>query len=125
MKRHKTLCISVTHFSLLSSFESEEKNPLRDISLRQNYESLIGEMNLRLVVSRTWTCQKSVFFLCQNLRISPKSVVKFVSPYFWNMGSEGWKIAGWQESRNNIDILEPQNYYHNSISLEFGHVLTS
>ena len=68
MKRYKTLCISVTHFSLLSSFESEEKNPLRNISLRQNYESLIGEMNLRLGV-----CQESVFFLCQNLRISPKT----------------------------------------------------
>ena len=73
MKKYATLCISVTHFSLLSSFESEEKNPLRDISLRQNYESLIGEMNLRLGVSRTRTCQKSVFFLCQNLRISPKT----------------------------------------------------
>ena len=70
---YKTLCISVTHFSLSSSFESEEKNPLRDISLRQNYESLTGEMNLRLGVSRTWTCQKSVLFLCQNLRISPKT----------------------------------------------------
>ena len=45
---YKTLRISVTHFSLLSSFESEEKNPLRDISLRQNYEILIGEMNFRL-----------------------------------------------------------------------------
>ena len=73
MKRYKALCISVTYFNLLSSFESEEKNPLRDISLKQNYESLIGEMNLRLGVSRTWTCQKSVFFLCQNLRISPKT----------------------------------------------------
>ena len=31
---------------------------LRDISLRQNYESLIGEINLRLGVSRMWTCQK-------------------------------------------------------------------
>ena len=73
MKMYKTLRISVTHFSLLSSFESEEKNPLRDISLRQNYEILIGEMNFRLGVSRTWTCQKSVFLLCQNLRISPKT----------------------------------------------------
>ena len=73
MKRYKTLCISVTDFSLSSSFESEEKNPLRDISLRQNYESLISEMNLRLGVSRTWTCQKRVFFLRQNLRISPKT----------------------------------------------------
>ena len=73
MKMYKTLCISVTHFSLSSSFESEEKNPLRDILLRQNYERLIGEMNLRVGVSRTWTCQKSVYLLCQNLRISPKT----------------------------------------------------
>ena len=41
------------------------------------------------------------------------------------MGIERWKIAGWQESQNNIDILESQNYYYYSISLEFGHVLTS
>ena len=112
-------------FQSIKFVRIRREESFRDISLRQNYESLIGEMNLRLVVSRTWTCQKSVIFLCQNLRISPKSVVKFVSRYFWNMGSEGWKIAGWQESRNNIDILESQNYYHNSISLEFGHVLTS
>ena len=51
--------------------------------------------------------------------------MKNVSRYFCNMGIEGWKIAGWQESQNNIDILEPQNYSYYSIGLEFGHVLTS
>ena len=52
--------------------------------------------------------------------------MKYVSRYFCNMGIEVWRIAGWQESPNNIDILEPQNYYmyYYSISLEFGHVLT-
>ena len=52
--------------------------------------------------------------------------MKYVSRYFCNMGIEGWRIAGWQESQNNIDILEPQNYYmyYYSISLEFGDVLT-
>ena len=52
--------------------------------------------------------------------------MKYVSRYFCNMGIEGWKIAGWQESQNNIDILEPQRYYYYySISLESGHVSTS
>ena len=51
--------------------------------------------------------------------------MKYVSRYFCNMGIEGWKIAGWQESQNNIDILEPQKYYYYSISLESGHVSTS
>ena len=50
--------------------------------------------------------------------------MKYVSRYFCNMGIEGWRIAGWQESQNNIDILEPQIYYYYSISLEFKHVLT-
>ena len=52
--------------------------------------------------------------------------MKYVSRYFCNMGIEGWRIAGWQESQNNIDILEPPNYYmyYYSISLEFGDVLT-
>ena len=51
--------------------------------------------------------------------------MKYVSRYFCNMGIEGWWIVSWQESQNNIDILEPQNYYYYySISLEFGHVLT-
>ena len=51
--------------------------------------------------------------------------MKYVNRYFCNMVIEGWKIARWQESQNNIDILEPQNYAYYSISLEFGHVLTS
>ena len=35
---YKTLRISVTHFSLLSSFESEEKNPLRDMAKLRNFD---------------------------------------------------------------------------------------
>ena len=31
--------------------------------------------------------------------------MKYVSRYFYNMGIEGWRIAGGQESQNNIDIL--------------------
>ena len=91
------------HPFLLSSFESEEKNPLRDISLRQNYESLIGEMNLRLFISRTWTCQKSVFFFFAKIcEFHQKLAMKYL---FCNMGIEGWKVAGWQESQNNMDTL--------------------
>ena len=51
--------------------------------------------------------------------------MKYVSRYFCNLGIERWEIAGWQESQNNIDIVESENYYYYSISLEFGHVLTS
>ena len=62
-------------------------------------------MNLRLGVSSTWTCQKSVFFFAKICEFHQKPAVKFVSRYFCNMGTEGWKIAEWQESQNNIDIL--------------------
>ena len=68
----------------------------------------------------------SVFFLAEICKFHQKLAMKYVSRYFCNVGIEGWKIAGWQESQNNIDILEPQNYYmyYYSISLEFGDVLT-
>ena len=59
--------------------------------------------------------------------MSPKTCdeVRYISRYFYNMGIEGWNIAGWRESQNNIDILESQNSSYYSISLKFAHVLTS
>ena len=32
--------------------------------------------------------------------------MKYGSRYFCNVGIEGWKIAGWEESQNNIDIYK-------------------
>ena len=99
------MCFTVTHFSLLSSFEPEEKNALGDIPLWQNYESF-SETNFLLSVSRTCTCQKSVtFFLADICLFHQKLAMKYVGRFFCNVGIEGWKIARWQESQNNIDTL--------------------
>ena len=65
-----------------------------------------AEKNFLLSVSRTCTCQKSVtFFLADICLFHQKLAIKYVGRFFCNVGIEGWKIAGWQESQNNIDTL--------------------
>ena len=91
MKRYKALCISVTYFNLLSSFESEEKNPLRDISIRQNYESLIGEMNLRLGVSRRRSCTP-----CKCRRDGPQLQLQ----NYYNSVVLAWNLGTFCQARN-------------------------
>ena len=49
--------------------------------------------------------KKACFFFAKICEFHQKLAMKYVSRFFCNMGIEGWKIAGWQESQNNIDTL--------------------
>ena len=49
--------------------------------------------------------KERVFFFAKICEFHQKLAMKY---FFCNMGIEGWKVAGWQESQNDIDTLQPK-----------------